>query len=210
MPETAMVLGTALVILLGAVQMTTIGFSQISADGAAFVAAHTTAVDPAANGSAAVQSALPAFNPDSLALSTPLPNIRQAVVTKAVDGFTMLPGLAGSYALSTADQEYQNPNAGKAAPFAFSVNAQLNNYCDDTETCSPRSIYLAQAIDETGSGQGWNGPFNEWRCHQQYFASLNFPATRPAGGLAASGYDPQSRGTVENSIYSWDTGAACR
>lgn len=210
MPETAMVLGTALVILLGAVQMTTIGFSQISADGAAFVAAHTTAVDPSANGSAAVRSALPNFNADSIALSSPAPDIRQAIVQKSVDGFSLLPGLASSYELSTSDQEYMNPNATKAAPFAFSIQASLNNYCDDGGSCAPRSMYLAQTIDETGTGQGWNGPFNEWRCHQQYYASLKFPATRPTGGLAGSAYDPQARGTDENAIYSWDLGTACR
>lgn len=210
MPETAMVLGTALVILLGAVQMTTLGFSQISADGAAFVAAHTVAVDKNANGSAAAQSALPAFAPDAVALSTPLPNIEQATVSKNVDGFSLVPGAASAYALSAGDQEYTSGGSAQPGPFAFAIHATLNNYCDDYGACTPRSMYLAQTIDETGNGQGWNGPFNEWRCHQQYYASLNFPASRPSGGLRGSPYDPQARGTTENAIYSWDTGSSCR
>jgi hypothetical protein len=42
LPETALVLGLAVTVLYGVVQMALLGFTQISADGAAFVGAHET------------------------------------------------------------------------------------------------------------------------------------------------------------------------
>lgn len=210
LPETALVLGVSLVVVLGAVQATVIGYSQLSADGAAFMAAHTTAVDSSANASSVVASSFPNFQPDAVSVASPSPNLQQAIVTKSVDGFTLIPGMASSYALSGADVEYRTASSQSEADFTFAISASLNNYCDDSDDCAPRSMYLAQYIDSTGSGNGWNGTFAEWRCHQQYFASLNWPSTRPAGGLVGSPYDPQQRGTTEYAIYSWDTGTSCK
>jgi hypothetical protein len=205
------VLGISLILMLGAVQSTVIGYSQVSADGAAFVAAHTTAMDSSASGSSVVASTLPGFSADSVSVSSPGNDLQQATVSKSVDGFLMVPGVAGSYQLSGADVEFA-PNAASQMPqdFSFSIDATLNNYCPDHGPCSPRSIYLAQYVDTQGAGNGWNGPFAEWRCHQQYYASLNFPSQRPLGGLTGSSFDPQANKTVENTIYGWDNGShAC-
>jgi hypothetical protein len=212
LPETALVIGIALMLILGAVQATVMGYSQVSADGAAFVAAHTAAIDPSANSSSAASTAYPDFSADALAVSSPAPNLRQATIAKAVDGFFMVPGLASSYQLSGADVEFA-PLAAANTPqtFSFSVDALLNNYCPDSGTCTPRQIYLAQNVDTQANGNGWNGPFAEWRCHQQYYASLNWPQQRPLGGLQRTAYDPEWNKSAEYPIYSWDTGShACK
>ena len=208
LPETALVIGISLVVVLGAVQATLIGYSQISTDGAAFVAAHTVALDSAVSAPNVVATAFPNFSPDGVTTSASNGNIEQATVTKNVDGFLMVPGVASSYELTGADVEFAPANGQNAAQtFAFAIDATLENYCPDHGPCGPRTIYLAQYVDTQTNANGWNGPFAEWRCHQQYYASVNWPQTRPTGGLIGSSYDPESPKTVENSIYGWDTGA---
>lgn len=211
LPETALVLGIALIMILGAVQSTVIGYSQVSADGAAFVAAHTTAIDGAANAPTVVASAFPDLNPNAIATAQPSPDLQQATVSKSVDGFLMVPGLASSYQLNGSDVEYA-PAAAARAPqdFSFSIGATLNNYCPSSGICSPRPIWLAQSVNTQGAGNGWNGTFTEWRCHQQYYASVNWPSQRPTGGLAGTTFDPQTHNGVEYPIYSWDTTHACK
>lgn len=211
LPETAMVIGIALLLMLGAVQTTLIGYAQVSADGAAFVAAHTIAMDRSANANSVVTTTFPNLSADAVTVSTPAPNLQQATVTKTVDGFAILPGFANSYQLNGGDVEFTPANAANAPQvFSFAVNAMLNNYCPDSGPCTPRSMYLAQNVNTTANGNGWNGPFTEWRCHQQYLASLNWPKQRPAGGLTGSQYDPQWSKSLEYSIYSWDTGTTCK
>ncbi|HET9029858.1 MAG TPA: hypothetical protein VFN49_06745, partial [Candidatus Aquilonibacter sp.] len=182
-------------------------------DGAAFIAAHTGAVDATsgstsstASGTSALGASYPNLNPDSTSIAGQA-NLESATVAKSVDGFTMIPGLASSYQLSGSDVEFAPAGAG-ASPqnFAFGIDAQLNNYCPDAGPCSPRTIWLAQSVDATANGNGWNGAFAEWRCHQQYYASLNWPQSRPLGGLKGSSYDPESPKSLEAPIYGWDTG----
>ncbi|HVA27901.1 MAG TPA: hypothetical protein VNF68_06955 [Candidatus Baltobacteraceae bacterium] len=211
LPETALVIGISLIIVLGAVQATIIGYTQISADGAAFIAAHTAAMDATVSVPSVVATAFPNFNPDSATASSPASGLEQATVAKTVDGFLMVPGLASSYQLSGADVEF-SPNGAAQVPqdFSFAIDATLNNYCPDNGPCSTRTIYLAQYVDTQSNANGWNGPFAEWRCHQQYYASVNWPQSRPQGGLQGSVYDPQSPSSLEYPIYKWDAGShAC-
>lgn len=203
-------LGISLVVMLGAVQSTILGYSQVSADGAAFVAAHSMAINSSASGSSVVSSVFPNFAPDSVNVSAGA-GTQQATISKSVDGFVMIPGLASSYQLNGADTEFA-PDATSQAPqdFSFAIDATLNNYCSTSGSCSPRSIYLAQHVDTQSGSNGWNGPFSEWRCHQQYYASVNWPAARPTGGLAGSSYDPESPKSLEYPIYQWDGGHVCK
>ncbi|MDE2481743.1 MAG: pilus assembly protein [bacterium] len=212
LPETALVIGISLVVVLGAVQAAIVGYSQISTDGAAFVAAHTLALDAAVSAPSVVATALPNFAPDGIVTSAVNGNIEQATVTKRVDGFMMLPGLASSYQLTGADAEFAPSNGqGAAQTFAFAIDAALDNYCPDRGSCGTRAIYLAQSVDTASNANGWNGPFAEWRCHQQYYASVNWPQQRPTTGVIGSAFDPESPGTNEYAIYRWDTGShACK
>lgn len=216
LPETALIIGLSLLMLLGIAQMTLIGLAQVSADGAAFVAAHTAAIDSSANVPSVVATAFPQLNANSIVATPSASNLQQAVVSKSVGGFLLLPGVASTYALSGSDVEFspQGVNA-TPQPFSFGINATLKNYCPVSGACSlpsTYSVYLAQYVNTQASGNGWNGAFAEWRCHQQYLASVNFPSSRPTGGLAGSIYDPTnaSNKDVEYPIYQWDQGVPCK
>lgn len=210
LPETALVLSLALIVLFGTSQMAIVAFTQASADGAAFLGAHALAIDPSASATSVIGSVFPQFSSGNIGTPGSTTNYQSQTISKTVDGFP-LQHLSSAYTITGSDIELK-PQGAAQAPQAFSFGAtstSLVNFCNPTKTCnapSSRSIWLAQSVDTSGNGNGWNGPFKEWRCHQQYFASLNFPSSRPSGGLAASGFDWTASGTTENTIYGWDSG----
>lgn len=212
LPETALTIALALLLVLGSAQMALIGYTQISADGAAFVAAHTQAQDPNANGVTEATGVFSAVGSSNFSTPAPQASLVPFSVTKALGGFAIVPGLASNYSVTGSDMEYA-PDAAAAtpAPYEFAATASLKNYCDPTVPCSlpsTRSIYLAQGIGN-GNGNGANGIFSEWRCHQQYYAKVNWPNSYPDGYSAIQGdnkLDPYKNSSTENSIYSWDSG----
>lgn len=214
LPETALTMGLALLIVLGAAQMAIIGYTQISADGAAFVAAHEQAQNPSANGVAAASSVFSQFGSEDFSSPSPSPSLLPMTVSKSLSGFSLMPGLASSYSITGKDVEYAPDGAGATpAPYRFSIDATLLNYCDPTIPCSlpssGHSIYLAQGVGD-GNGNGANGIFSEWRCHQQYYAKVNWPSSYPDGYAAIQGdkvLDPYTNNSIENNIYSWDSGS---
>lgn len=219
LPETALTIGLALLLVLGAAQMTLIGYTQISADGAAFVAAHTQAQNPSANGQTTATSVFSNFDTSNFDNPTPASSMVPMSVTKSIAGFPLMPGLASSYSVTGKDMEYAPDAAGATpAPYEFSATAYLHNYCvSNSASCSLPSqyqIYLAQGVGN-GNGNGSNGIFSEWRCHQQYYAKLNWSQMKyPDGYSAIQGdktYDPLASNSTENNIYGWDSGShACK
>lgn len=214
LPETALTIGLALLLVLGAAQMALIGYTQISADGAAFVAAHTQAQNPNANGQTTATSVFSAIGSSNFDNPTPAASMVPESVTKSIAGFPLMPGLASSYTVTGKDLEYAPDAAGATpAPYSFGATAYLHNYCvSNTSSCSlpsKYSVYLAQGVGN-GNGNGSNGIFSEWRCHQQYYAKLNWAQmSYPDGYSAIAGskvYDPLTNNSIENSIYSWDSG----
>lgn len=218
LPETALVIGLSMLVILGAAQMTLIGYSQVAADGAAFTAAHSLAANPsaAANGTTAAISVFPQFIASNFTTPSPATaNISQSQVTKSVGGFTLLPGGRATFNVRGSDVEYAPAQTSATpAPFTFRVSATLYNWCDYNGTCGVPStpsnypVYLAQGVG-SGNGNGVNGIFSEWQCHQKYYASVNWPATRPPNYQAIQGgnLDPKNPGSAENTIYRWDSGS---
>lgn len=214
LPETALTIGLSLLLVLGAAQMALLGYTQISADGAAFVAAHTEAENPSANGVNAATNVFSQFSSSNFSNPSPSPALVPMSVSKAMGGFSLMPGLASSYTMTGKDVEYA-PAGGAAtpAPFSFSIpNETLLNYCDPHGNCflpSNYTMYLSQGVGN-GNGNGANGIFSEWRCHQRYYAKVNWPNTRPQGGYSAikgdKVLDPYSNSSIEGTIYGWDTG----
>lgn len=213
LPETALTIGLALLLVLGAAQMAIIGYTQISADGAAFIAAHTEAENPSANGVNTAANVFSQFGSSDFANPSPSPLTVPMTVSKSVTGFSLMPGLASSYTVTGKDVEYA-PAGGAAtpAPYAFGITTEtLLNYCDPHGNCflpSTYTMYLAQGVGD-GNGNGVNGVFSEWRCHQQYYSKVNWPQTRPNGYAAIKGdkvLDPTTNSSIEGNIYGWDTG----
>lgn len=214
LPETALTIGLALLLVLGSAQMAILGYTQISADGAAFIAAHTQSENPSANGVTTATTVFNNFSSSNFSTPSPSPSMIPFSVTKSMSGFSLMPGLASSYSVTGKDVEYSPAGAGATpAPFSFGVTATINNYCGNPHAnCflpSTYSIYLAQGVGN-GNGNGSNGIWSEWRCHQQYYAQLNWSTTAYPGnynGIKGSKtYDPFTSNSVENNIYSWDSG----
>jgi len=212
--ETAISISLVLMLVLGAAQMTLIGYNQISADGAAFIASHTAAADPSASPADVAHGV---FNNIAAAQvqATPSPGVVQYSVQKSVPGFSMIPGLAQSYTIGGGDTELApSPPPSTGPTYAIGFNSTLYNYCVPNTVCSfpsTYSMYVAQTFSQA-HGNGVNGIFQEWGCHGGYFDALlsAFPSTMPAGGIqSGSALDPTSRGTTEYKIYSWDSGTAC-
>lgn len=218
LPETALTVGLALLLVLGAAQMTILGYTQISADGAAFIAAHTQAQNPNANGETTATSVFSNFGTWNFASPSPDASMVPMTVSKSIPGFPLMPGLASSYTVTGKDLEYAPDAAGATpAPYTFSVTASLKNYCapgtSDCDLPSSYPIYLAQGVGN-GNGNGSNGIFSEWRCHQQYYAKLNWSQNAyetysqiTSSNSSAKVFDPQTSNSVENNIYSWDSGS---
>lgn len=213
MAETALTVGLSLLLVLGAAQMALLGYTQISADGAAFIAAHTQAQNPSANGITAATGVFSQFSSSNFSTPSPSPSMQPMTVSKSLSGFSLMPGLASTYTVTGKDVEY-SPAGGAAtpAPFSFANTATLLNYCDPHGNCTLPSttytMYLAQGVGN-GNGNGANGIFSEWRCHQRAYAGLNWGAYPQGGYNAIKGdktFDPYTNGSTENTIYGWDSG----
>ncbi len=208
MAETALIIGMALLLILGAAQLAILTVTQISADGGSFLAAHMLAANPSASPLPSVQKVFPNIGSNALSASNAGVNLEQASVATSAGGFT-LPGVPTSFSITGSDLEIAPTSASPSAQtYKFGVAAQLLNYCPINTSCtypSLRSIYIAHTLSTGGNGA--NGQFSEWFCHSGYLSSLGFPASRPAPG---PNWNPLSTSSgAEYTIYSWDTGTPC-
>lgn len=211
--ETALSVGLVLMLVLATAQMGMIGFTQITADGAAFIAAHAASADPNATPQAVAHSVFGNIAAANI-VPTPAPGFAKYVVTQSVAGFPLPPGVASSYTITGSDVELRpSPPPGNAPSYSFGANAVLRNYCLQGTVCgfpSAHTMHLAQTI--VPGGNGINGQFQEWGCHDQYFEALlsDFPSTRPEEPpQAGTALDMTTPGTDEYKIYSWDNGTPC-
>jgi hypothetical protein len=212
--ETTLTIGISLLLVLGAAQMALIGYTQIAADGAAFINAHTRAANPAANGSTAASSVFSQFETGDYSTPSPGPVLDTSVVSKSVGGFALVPGLASTYGIAGKDVEYAPANVSATpAPFQFSISGTfIKNYYDwnGPDVPSNYTIYLAQNLGNT-NGNGINGQFGEWRCHQKYFAKIahDFPSVYPGASyknyVKGTSLDMYVSNSDEGNVYSWDT-----
>lgn len=211
--ETALTIGISLLIVLGAAQMALIGYTQVSADGAAFIAAHTAASNPNANSVNAATGVFSQFNTSNFSTPSPAPNLDPTVVSTAVAGFSLLPGFASTYTVAGKDVEYQAAAANtNPSQYSFDANnTKLHNYCAPSGGACPTNvcIYLAQSIG-AGNGNGANGLFAEWRAHQRVFARLaqSFQGTSP-GSAIPTNLDVTHPSSDESTVSGWDKGAVC-
>ena len=212
LPETALTIGLSLLLVLGTAQLALIGYTQMSTDGAAFIAAHTAVVDPSASPGTVVQNIFPAITSANVQ-SSPASNMENVSVSRSVSGFSLVPGVATNYGVGGSDVELEPKLPANGIPsFSFAANATLYNYCYPGTSCffpATHAMYVAQTLNPNGNGT--NGQFTEWGCHQGYFDALlkAFPYSRPTSITAGSSLDMTSAGTTEYNIYSWDSGTAC-
>lgn len=208
LPETAIVISVVLMLMYGAMLIALYGFGQVSADGAAFVAANAVSNHSLTAPGTAGAAVFPGISAANIATSVQ-GNVVVAQATTRMPGLPFVPGIAQTLVLSGADIEANAP-AKSTLPinFSFGVQGNLNNYCPYQSTCvfpSTHPMHLAQALDYSGNGK--NGVFAEWYCHVSTYGSVGFPSVRPTPGAR---WNPASSASgAEYSIYQWDAGAAC-
>ncbi|GAC1656912.1 MAG: hypothetical protein NVS9B12_08770 [Vulcanimicrobiaceae bacterium] len=207
LPETALSLSLVLMLLYGSIQVALYGFGQVSADGAAFVAANAVTNNSSAPAAAAA-AIFPGIAQSNISTSTSQPNVVVAQASTKMPGLPFVPGMPGTLQISGADIEAYTGGSKTPINFAFASNANLNNYCPYQHTCvfpSTYAVHLAQNLDYSGNGK--NGVFEEWYCHVNTYGSVSFPAQRPA---PSASWDPSNPGSgAEYTIYQWDSGASC-
>lgn len=227
LPETAIILTTVLLLLFGAIQLSIMGFTQSTADGAAFVAAHAQALHsntcPSPCGPTVAQTAFPIVG-SNVAVSSTSSTV-QAVASLTASGLVMMPGTPTSYPIYGGDVEPLYSGASGSGQFAYGANAALLNYCTPAGQCSSsHAIYLAQRLGS--SNNGINGQYAEWTCHLNAYQAMaqNFPSsigqygwTNPSTGqvgTAGTIFDntltsPSKNGNTsgtEGYIYAGDSG----
>jgi hypothetical protein len=204
-PETAIVLGTALMLLFGIIQLVFLVQTQTNATGAAFVGAHDAAVNGSASQtsaySTAVQPAFPNVQSSEFTLAQTTHGTVLATVTKNGPGLAaILPGAPSTVSLNGFDEEpFTSSSPGPTS--ALAIQASLGNYCAGVGgACSvpggtAHPMYLSQYDDPSNGFNGNNGQFGEWSCRYNLYtalvqgASSYFPSTMPTPGPQ---YDPSN------------------
>ena len=141
--ETAFVMSIVLMILFGSIQLSVLAYTQISQDGAAFVASRTYAQDPAAGTAGAATAAHTVFShvPAAAIVVTPSASAVSVVVTGTSTGLPV----AGSPATFAVNAHVNEPR-GAATPgpsataYPFSATATLG-------TTSPRRAIRTRSAD---------------------------------------------------------------
>lgn len=220
--ETALVVGLALLVLFNALELSVLGFYQMHADAAAFLTARVQSLADATTAQSTLSAALPPAFASAPALSTP-GGQSQSIASHNWQGLLMLPGMSGGSVVSGQSIEPTTTQAAVQAGFAFDApSATLPNYypqqhTDDAAFPYPsayNNLYLAQNLG-TGTGNGFNGQYNEWRDHSKCFASVPFPGsyaqTQTLSSTAGYVVDPKTNpwsnfpnSSAEAVIYGWD------
>jgi Flp pilus assembly protein TadG len=207
--ETALTIGIVLVVLFGSVQLGILGFTQTAGDGAAFVAAHTYAQNPASGTAYAKSAATGVFDkiPASAITVTPQGGTVTATAATTANGIDV-PGAPATVALQSSATE-RVPSAPGSTPPPFAASGTLKNYRDASGVANPaHPIVVAQTI---GTGHGSNGRFKEWFCRGGVYSGLSFPSHRPTGSAAGPNtfWDPAWCSSPLAQIYAWDSGKTC-
>jgi hypothetical protein len=207
--ETALTIGIVMIVLFATVQFGVLGFTQAADDGAAFVAAHTYAQNPALGTSYAVTTATGVF--DKVPAAAIAVTTQSGIVTaraSATGGGISVPGAPATVALTSSATE-RIPVEHQAAQGAFSVSGTLSNYRNASGLANPaHPLVIAQT---QGTGHGVHGRFAEWFCRQGVYGGISFPAQRPIGAAAGPNtlWDPSWHSSPLAAIYAWDTGTTC-
>ena len=199
-----MTIGIVLIVLFGTVQLGILGFTQAAGDGAAFVAAHTYAQNPARGATYAAATATGVFDkiPASAITVTPQAGTVTASTATTAAGISV-PGAPAVVTLQSSATE-RVPSAPGSSPVPFAVAGTLQNYRNASGLAnSAHPLVPAQTF---GTGHGANGRFAEWFCRDGVYSGISFPASRPTG--AATGpntfWDPAWHASPLARIYAWE------
>lgn len=207
--ETALAIGIVLTVLFGTVQLGILGFTQAAGDGAAFVAAHTYAQNPARGAAYAVTTATGVFDKIPASAITVTPQSGTVTVKTATTAAGIsVPGAPPTVALQSSATE-RVPGAAGSTPAPFAVAGTLQNYRNASGIAnSAHPLVPAQTF---GIGHGANGRFAEWFCRGGVYSGISFPASRPTGAGTGPNtfWDPAWHSSPLARIYAWEAGTTC-
>lgn len=228
LPETALVIGFAMLLIFGITELALLAYTEASAEGAAFIGGHQVAINASGDATTdkttfmnAIASPFPRIHSGDVTLSYPSGNV-QVVVRKDVPGIYPLGGGAmptfSIYGMHIEPMSAPSPNPTPQSLFA--VRATLANYCYYTGTGSAtrcdatHPLYIAQYDNLNNTGGGSSGQLGEWKCRQNLFPDYGggsgqyFPAAYPTGkGGKGTTYDPSPSNSKfgEKSLYAFDS-----
>ncbi|HEX3550905.1 MAG TPA: hypothetical protein VHT53_11040 [Candidatus Elarobacter sp.] len=207
--ETALAIGSVLVVLLGSIQFGVLGFLQTAGDGATFVAAHTYAQSPSmgtAHATAVAAGVFTKIAPSALAVTTQN-GIVTATTASSAAGIDVPGAPATATLASTASERLPASTGAPANP--FSVTGTLTNYRNASGIANAAHPLGIAEVQSAGNGK--NGRYADWYCRASVYAGISFPSTRPTGASAGPGtfWDTSSSKSALATIYAWDTGTTC-
>jgi Flp pilus assembly protein TadG len=234
LPETALVMGLFFLLLFGSLNMAFLGFNQMQADGATYVAARAAAANPSSAPSAAASAVAAVFPkiPAGAVVVTQVGSMMQATYTGTSPGLILLGNKGtGNFNVYSREAELAVGASGSigtavGSTFPYSVGSSgyvaLNNYG------STYNIWLAQTIKIIAAGGCHNGGLgtksattcydaSEFAAHCEAIADIKFTTadgtipTKTASGnarekeiLLPANWDPAHAGSKNSIVYGWD------
>jgi Flp pilus assembly protein TadG len=234
LPETALTMGLFFLLLFGSINMAFLGYNQMQADGATYVAARAAAANPTGAPSAAASAVAAVFPrvPAGAVTVTQVGGLVQAVYSGTSPGLLLLGNKGtGNFNIYSREVETSFGSSGAigtaiGSQYPYAVGSSglvtLKNYP------STYSIWLAQTIKIVASGSCHNGNLgtkstttcyeaDEFAAHCEGYSALKFtasdktiPATpsptnaREKELLRPTNWDPNTSGSKNSIIYGWD------
>jgi hypothetical protein len=201
-------------VLLGAVRLGIVGYTQAQADGATFIAAHALARDSSATNTAVdaiVKGIFPSVSTTgSPSLSMNTANGQTYADYEPILNLSLVPGVTASIKIRSHAVEAQLP-AAQTTSGSTNVSipfVTLGNYVNGTipgvnGTTASYKFYVAQYVNVGGNGNGVKARFGEWYCHYSTYSNLvsDLPSVYPGSSYSMSGALQKD----EQTIYTWDS-----
>jgi hypothetical protein len=232
LPETALVAGLIFLLLFGTINLAFLGYSQMRADGATFVASRAAAANPAspsAAAAAALTKVFPSLDQSAISIQAVQNGLQQTTYRGTAPGLTFF-GLTGTGPINVFSREVENsfngassyiPSAtGGQYPFSV-VTEQLNNHTGTYNVWLAQKLVVTTTGCQNASGSSVATPCyddTEFQSHCQAYANLAFTAPDAktlivAGAKDArqvelpktSNWNPATSGSKNSVIYGWDT-----
>ncbi len=214
-----------MLLIMGTINMALVGFNQVTADGAAFVAAHVTAQNApspsaAATGIAVAQQVFPRVQATNIAVSISggFASAQVTLKSMSIPGQWVFNGPFNNFGVAVEPALNATP---PTTMVTFSVpQSTLANYLSMSGVANPSySVYLAQKLALSKDLKQID--FSEWQCHDDAIKKVNYQIDggnpplidKPEGdpGNARekeksklSDWDPTNTKSWNYTIYQWD------
>jgi hypothetical protein len=196
LPETALVMGLFFLLMFGSLNMAFLGYNQMQADGATYIAARAAAANPSSAPSAAataLAAVFPRVSASSVAITT-IGSLVQATYVGTSPGLVLLgnkgTGNFNVYSREVETTQGSTSNIGSAIGSQFPYTVGSSGYVVLGNYPSSYNIWLAQTLTVNANAKGavCNNPngvqsnttcydAGEFGAHCEAYANLKFTNT---------------------------------